>query len=435
MHRPFNLTVSSRSTKSNITSDDRAVRLGASLSGTNLERAADYNQRVVTQIIRRNPDITRNEIAVMTNLASATISNMVARLLARDLVIESGQRLGRLGQPAMRLRINPEGGYAIGLDVDRDHVTIVSIDLAGTVRSRFTRRFASASPNDVVRVVQEGIARIKRADGIRFDRILGMGVAMPDDLRRGDPPHRSHWYKNWSDVDIRRLLASVVPWSIHIEDHVAAGTIGEAQFGDGHNHTSFFYILVGGELDGGMVIDGTFHRGANARSGGLGCLPLGPDPTEVLRDVVSSSALSNRLETAGFGVALSDPTRAFPPQYEPHIAAWLEDASDALVPALTAVDRLLDPAAVIIAGRLPVDVLDRLAAAAHRKLVAAVPGRTGTAPIVRAGLSRDAPAIGAATVPLLDRILPSDAILLKRRRSVRTPLLDAVPARMRKADP
>ena len=435
MHRPSNLTVFPRSTKSSVASDDRAVGFGASLSGTNLERAGDYNQRVVTQIIRRNPDITRNEVAAMTNLSSATIAGIVTRLLARDLVIESGQRLGRLGQPAMRLRINPDGGYAIGLNVDRDHVTMVSLDLAGTVRSRFTRRFASASPDDVVSVVKEGIDRIKRADAIRLSRVLGMGVAVRGDLMRGDPLHRSQGYDNWGKVDIRMMLASIAPWSIHIEDDVAAAAIGEAQFGDGHDRASFVYVHVGENLGGVMVIDGTYCRGANARSGGLGCVPLGTDPARVLRDVVSSSALSTRLETAGFAVAFSEPTRAFPPQYEPHVATWLEDASDALVPALTAVDRLLDPAAVLIAGRLPIDVLDRLAAAAHRKLVAAFPKRTGVAPIVRASLSRDAPAIGAAILPLLDRILPSDAVLLKRRTSVQTPLLDAVPARMKKKDP
>jgi hypothetical protein len=35
-----------------IGADDRGTRLAGSLSGTNLERAADYNQRIVLQAIR-----------------------------------------------------------------------------------------------------------------------------------------------------------------------------------------------------------------------------------------------------------------------------------------------------------------------------------------------------------------------------------------------
>ncbi|MES3150780.1 ROK family transcriptional regulator [Sphingomonas faeni] len=386
------------------------------------------------QIIRRNPDITRNEIAAMTSLASATICNIVARLMETDLVIESGQRLGGLGQPAMRLRINPKGGYGIGLSIDGDHVTMVSLDLAGTVRSRSTRRLAFASPNDVVRFVEEGIARIKRADAIGFDRVLGMGVALPEHPERDDPSHRSPGYQDWSHVDIRTMLASIVPWPTHIDENVAAAAIGEAHFGDGQDYASFFYIFVGAELGGGMVINGTYHRGANVRSGGLGCLPLGTNPTEVLRDVVSSSAFSNRLQAAGLDVALLNTMRALPAQYASHVAEWLQDASDSLVPALAAVNCLLNPAVVLIAGRLPVDILDRLAAAVHSKFVAAVPDRATAAPIARARLSYDAPAIGAATLPLLDRILPSDAILIKRRTSAQRPLLDAISVPLKNAD-
>ena len=107
-----------------VTADERAVRLGPSLSGTNLERAGDYNQRVVLQVIRRHPDITRSEIAAMTNLTSPTIANITGRLFDADLIVDAGRRTGARGQPAVRLRINPDGAFAIGLNIDRDHVTL-----------------------------------------------------------------------------------------------------------------------------------------------------------------------------------------------------------------------------------------------------------------------------------------------------------------------
>jgi predicted NBD/HSP70 family sugar kinase len=412
MDRPSNFNVSGKATSASVTADDRSVRLGPSLSGTNLERAGDYNQRVVTQIIRRNPDITRNEIAVMTNLTAPTIANIVGRLFENELVIDAGRRLGGRGQPATRLRINPEGGYAIGLNIDRDHVTLVSLDLAGTVRSRFTRQIAFASPDDVVRVVEKGIATIVRTDAVRFDRVLGMGVALPDDLGRVDLPHRPPGYEQWSDVDIQAMLAPIVPWSIHIDNDAAAAAIGEAQFGDGH-HANFFYILVSAGLGGGVVIDGAYYRGANARGGEIGFLPLATDPTKVLQDVVSLSALSSYLETAGLDPAGMDPTQPFPAAFKPHAAAWLEDASDALVPALTAVNCLVNPAIVLVGGRLPDDILDQLATDTYRKLRTAAPNIPIIAPIARASLSRDSPAIGAAILPFLDRILPSDGILIK----------------------
>jgi predicted NBD/HSP70 family sugar kinase len=400
-------------TKGSVTANDRAVRLGPSLSGTNLERAGDYNQRVVMQIIRRNPDITRNEIAAMTNLTPPTIANIAGRLFDANMIVNAGRRLGGRGQPATRMRVNPEGCFAIGLNIDRDHVTLVSLDLEGTVRSRFTQQIAFAMPEDVVSVIRAGIADIRQSGVIRTDRVLGVGVALPDDLGRVDLPHRPSDYGRWGDVDLRALLADVVPWSVHIDNDAAAAAIGEAQFGSGHDHASFFYILVSAGLGGGIVIDGTYYSGANARSGEIGFLPLPQDPSRVLQDVVSLSALVARLEAAGISVAGVDPTRPFADKFSPPVSAWLDDASTALVPALTAVNCLLNPAAILIGGRLPDDVLDRLAAETHRKLVVSAPNIPVTAPIRRATLSRDAPAVGAAILPFLDRILPSDAILIK----------------------
>jgi len=161
------------------------------------------------------------------------------------------------------------------------------------------------------------------------------------------------------------------------------------------------------------VIDGSYYRGAGARSGEIGFLPLAGEPDRVLQDVVSLSALSARLEHAGLELGTVETTQAFPAAYAPHVDAWLDEASSALVPALTAVNCLINPAAVLIGGRLPDDVLDRLASDAYRKLTAAAPNIPTIAPIHRAMLSQDAPAVGAAILPFLDRILPSDAILIK----------------------
>src|ERR1044072_1166879 len=78
---------------------DRAPR-HSSLAGTNLERAADYNQRVMLQAIRVNGEITRQDLARITGLTPPSIANITNRLLQEDLIVELGRLRGRRGQPA-----------------------------------------------------------------------------------------------------------------------------------------------------------------------------------------------------------------------------------------------------------------------------------------------------------------------------------------------
>lgn len=395
---------------------DRALRLGNSLSGTNLERAADYNQRVVLQVIRRHPEITRAEIAALTGLTAPAIANITARLLDGSLVVEAGRRHGLRGQPAIRLAINPDGAYAIGLNIDRDHVTLVTLDLAGRVRSRFARQAAFAMPEEVREMFREGVEQILADPTIEARRVLGVGVAMPDDLGQVTLPHRPSGYEIWGETKVETLLAELVPWSFHIDNDAAAAAIGEAQFGSGGDHVSFFYILVSAGLGGGLVIDGSYYRGATGRSGEIGFLSSGwpGTPDGALQDFVSVSALTARLERAGIDLGGADPILGLPVAAAPIVEQWIDDAARRLAPILTAVNALVNPDAVLFGGRLPDEVLDRLAEQAATEVArgggAALPVLS---PIRRATLSRDAPAVGAAILPFLDRMLPSDATLMK----------------------
>ena len=106
------------------------------LSGTNLERAGDHNQRVTLHAIRVNGPITRAELAAITGLTAPAIANITKRLLVDNLIQEAGRRRGGRGQPATKLVINPDSWFSLGLNVDRDHITLVVLDFEGRVRAR-----------------------------------------------------------------------------------------------------------------------------------------------------------------------------------------------------------------------------------------------------------------------------------------------------------
>lgn len=394
--------------------DGRDARLSRSLSGTNLERAGDYNLRTVLQAVRLGGDTTRVAIAQQTGLTAPTIANITGRLIEMGLVRNAGRMQGGRGQPALRLQINPDGAFGIGLNIDRDHLTLVTLDLAGQVRSRATREIAFAMPDDVVAFVTDVIDQVIAEGGVDRARVLGVGVAIPDDLGRIALPHRPEGYDRWNAVDLPAML-SVLPWPVHCDNDAAAAALGEAEYGTAFDNPSFFYLLISAGLGGGPVIDRSYHRGANARSGEIGLMPdTTGRPGATVQDTVSLSALFARLEAAGFarpgvaGLANDDPG------FTAVIDGWIADAVRALTAPLVAINCLLDPDAILIGGRLPVPLIERLAAGLTVALDA-VP-QPSRAAIMPAVMAQDAPAIGAAILPFLDHILPSDSILIQSGR-------------------
>lgn len=394
--------------------EGRDARLSRSLSGTNLERAGDYNLRTVLQAVRLNGDTTRVAIAQQTGLTAPTIANITGRLIDMGLVRNAGRIQGGRGQPALRLQINPEGAFGIGLNIDRDHLTLVTLDLAGQVRSRETREIAFAMPDDVVAFVGEVLDRAIADGGVDRDRVLGVGVAIPDDLGRITLPHQPTGYGVWNEVDPTVLLG-ILPWPIHCDNDAAAAALGEAEYGTAFDNPSFFYLLISAGLGGGPVIDRSYHRGANARSGEIGLMPdTTGQPGATVQDTVSLSALLARLESAGFSRPAVDDLCGDDPRLAPVIDGWIADAVRALTAPLVAINCLLDPDAILIGGRLPMPLITRLAEGLTETLEA-VP-QPSRAKIMPAVMAQDAPAIGAAILPFLDHILPSDSILIQSGR-------------------
>ena len=394
--------------------ESRDTRLSRSLSGTNLKRAGDYNMRTVLQAIRLNGETTRGALAQTTGLTAPTIANITNRLIELDLVRNPGRIRGARGQPALRLQVNSDGAFGIGLNIDRDHLTMVTMDLSGRVRSRLTREVAFAMPDDVSAFVHGELDRLLVDGGLDSNRVLGIGVALPDDLGRITLPHQPAGYERWTDVDPAALL-STLPWPIHSDNDAAAAALGEAEFGTAFENPSFFYILINAGLGGGPVIDRAYHRGTNARSGEIGLMP---DTTgsrgAIIQDTVSLSALLARLEDSGERepklVDLMSKTR----EVTEVIEEWLTDAVRVLTAPLVAINCLLDLDAILIGGRLPMPLIARLAEGLSEALNA-VP-QPCRAKIMPAVMAQDAPAVGAAILPFLDHILPSDSILIQSGR-------------------
>lgn len=395
--------------------EGRAARLSGSLSGTNLERAGDYNLRTVLQAVRLSPGTTRVDIAQQTGLTAPTIANITGRLIDMGLVRITGRRQGGRGQPALQMEVDPDGAFAIGLNIDRDHLTLVTLDLAGTVRTRIRRETAFALPQDVIEFVRTELDRAIDHGDVDRSRILGIGIAIPDDLGRIALPHRPADYDRWNDIDVATLLAGEWPWPVHCDNDAAAAALGEAEYGTAFDNPNFFYMLISAGLGGGVVIDRSYHRGATARSGEIGLMPdHGAGVDAIVQDTVSVSALLARIEAAGFPIDgiddLATPTAAV----ATIVDRWLADAIRSLVPPLTAINCLLNPDAVLIGGRLPLPLIERLATGLTVALDAVrLPARAKIMPAV---MAEDAPAIGAAILPFLDHLLPSDAILIQAGR-------------------
>ncbi|NHK29135.1 ROK family transcriptional regulator [Parvularcula flava] len=388
---------------------------GTGLAGTNLERAGGYNQRVTLQAIRINGSVTRSELVELTGLTAPAIANITRRLLDAGLVENIGRVQGARGQPAMRFAINPDGRFAIGLNIDRDYVTMVAVDFHGRIKARATTNRKFAMPDEVADFFRENLELFFTRDGIPRSKVMGVGIAVPDDLGTVESNDRPAAYEAWAGFDLQNMIQSIADYPVFIENDAAAAAIGELQFGHGLHSSNFLYLLVTSGLGAGLVVEGSYFRGAHGRSGELGFLPVSSPLTKAktLSEVVSVAGLKRHMRGRGYALSSLAEVEGLEGEARAACDEWLALSVEALTGPILATIYLMDPDAVYIGGRLPHSLVDKMAgmlneAIAETGVKIAAPFR-----VASAALSADAPAVGAAIMPFFDMLLPNRASLMK----------------------
>lgn len=388
--------------------------LSVRLSGTNLERAADHNQRITLHAIRVHGIMTRVDIAHLTGLTAPAIANITKRLLQDGLIEEVGRlRQGR-GQPATEYAVDRNACFAIGLNVDRDHLSIVLLNFVGETLARRALEIDFPRPVDVCNFYRDRVGSVIAEAGIDIARIVGIGVAIPDNLGQIDLPGRPADYGEWDTANLPEMLAQPFDLPVFVENDAAAAAMGEQQLGAGRHYSSLFYILISRGLGGGLVIDGNYVRGNRGRSAEIGFLRHrgSAGQGDAVQSMVSLSGLEQVLRRQG--LTLRDiETDAMSEEASMAADEWIAEAAEWLREPLEAVNCLINPAAILLSGRLPSSILERLADRLNEIMAAGSQYLPAIAPVRRAVLSDDAPAVGAAILPFSHFLLPKAGALWK----------------------
>src|SRR5436189_996379 len=104
--------------------------------------------------------LTRTDLSQATGLSPATVSNLVAGLIAEGLVVETGSVGSDGGRPSSLLRLNPVHRYLIGVDVGETRVRVELFDLALTRLAKSDHPMVPGD-HDIERIVAD------IAEGIR----------------------------------------------------------------------------------------------------------------------------------------------------------------------------------------------------------------------------------------------------------------------------
>ncbi len=383
-----------------------------------------YNERVVLQAIRLQGALPGAEIARTTHLTAQTVSLITKRLEADGLLLRGEPQRGKVGQPSVPLRLNPDGALAIGIKVGRRSLDVLLVDFAGAVRQRWTLDYAYPEPGALLAEIGARLAEIRRLlSPAAHERVQGVGIAAPFSLGGWqtllDMP--AEVAARWPATNLRAEVQALTDLPVTLIKDTAAACVAELVAGRGRSVQSFLYIFVDTFIGGGLVLDSHLRAGLHGNAGAIGSLPLalaarpagaGSAPPQLL-SVASLANLEALYSRHGLDAGAAADERALRTPWLHHTQAWLQDASAAMALAINGAACLLDLESVIVDGSFSRALQAALVAALQQALdryswegvtrPALLPGTIGS----------DARALGGALLPLHANFSPDRDLFLK----------------------
>jgi len=386
--------------------------------GSNQTRLRAYNERLVMSLVRRHGSLAKADIARRTGLSPQTVS-VIMRALERDSLLVRGEPVrGRVGQPSIPMALNPDAVFSVGLKIGRRSADLVLTDFVGRVRTQLRETFAYPLPEHIVAFADKGLRRLMRElSAEQRKRVVGLGIATPFELwnwldQVGAP---SDEMALWRDFDFAAAMADITDLPVVVQNDATAACGAELVFGRGKEFSDFAYFFIGSFIGGGLVLNHAVCPGRTGNAGAFGPIMVpGPDgEPEQLLNAASIFAFENRLKKAGI-----DPSPLWLqpdewPDYGHLLDDWIDETARNIAISIVSITAVVDIEAVLIDGGFPIAVRRRMVAAINRAFERLDRQGIREPVIMEASVGREAREIGGATLPIFDRYMVDQNVLVK----------------------
>ena len=241
------------------------IKMGVNMDKIQNTDKKRMNKVRVARFILRQGETTKQEIAGSLGISMPTVLQNVKELVDSKLVIETGEYQSTGGRKPKALAINGQLKYAVGLDITKNHISYVLIDLTGRIvkKERNRKNFENtlAYYEEMNDKMQEFIDSCK----VKQSKILGVGLSIPGII---DLEH-----KNLIDSHILQIhnldleiVSSFIPYETYFENDANSAAFAEIS-GETKN---VIFLSLSNTVGGSIYMNQEIYKGDNYKSAEFG---------------------------------------------------------------------------------------------------------------------------------------------------------------------
>jgi len=228
------------------------------------------NRNTIYKFLYKHEPISIQEIAQTLNMSLPTVTQNLKELQERDLIIETGLFESTGGRKAKAITYNRHK-YAIGLDITRNHVGMVVIDLSGMVIKNVRKQYPFINSKEYFKGVGDLVKTFIDDSEIDSGAILGVGIALPALL---SADKRRVNYATVIDFKEGRVedFSEFIPFPCILSND--ANAAGFTELWHEEDIQNVVYLSLNNSVGGSIIIGKNIYSGQNQRGGEFGHMTI-----------------------------------------------------------------------------------------------------------------------------------------------------------------
>lgn len=220
------------------------------------EATRQGNRRLLLQAVFDDGPISRAALARATDLGRATVSEIVGDLIGEGLVVEIGQGTSTGGKPPTLVELDPNGRFAVAVDLSRHPIEAALLNLRGRIVATASGKALAPTGSEVIQEVHRLIGDLV---GAVTSPALGIGVGVPGTVD-GEGSVVESEQLAWTDLPLREELEDVYGFPTHVANDAEVAAVAEFGRSSAGASAGMLYAKVDDRVAVGIILGGQLQR-------------------------------------------------------------------------------------------------------------------------------------------------------------------------------
>lgn len=237
------------------------------------------NRMAVLNIIKEHEPLSRQQLAKRTGLTPPAITGIVREFVEMGFIQEVGLGKSHGGRRPVKLKLNPEAGYVIGVEITSHEVTLGLADLKNQPTNIKRLELDMTEPEQGVASLGAAIRKMIEEHEAENKNFFGVGIAFPGilNVKQGVVKRSVNLGPSWRQFPVRERLEQELGVPVYLENNSKAAALAERWFGGGKENRDLVYINLGEGISAGVMVSDALIKGFEDYAGQIGHIVIAED--------------------------------------------------------------------------------------------------------------------------------------------------------------